>query len=1507
MNIGEIDQFIDNELDRFATDIVEKNKPLIKKITESKNMVPYYDNIIGLIKKLTDTIDGTLLQKILNTEQRIAKVVQIIQRYCAYYIFCLIAIRFPQDSEDIFLNNLIELSIVHNSTEYKITDFFNPDNNSIMMKLFTLIKNILYLISLTEAQITSLSTIVKKKYSSAIDFLNEFGKEFITEYLLPTVEDYEHNLIKLIVFNKLFLTQEKEEIGHLLEDMSIDEGEYTMIDIVIAQNNTVSVDELVTTIGPYGIYAAQLLDASTKILSDDDKIDYLFQSSFILPITDEFLRIHDNKYHIEDVVDITTLSQSGQQHQDKKIKSIINAIDDATELYTDNKIFSKYFNKKNNKSVIFNELDELKIIDKLLQASTKDITTDEYLGLVNYRNYAYINFKNKPFGFTYINHDIPYMQKKSIDSVRYVNIELYTDGKDLHKYIETRNIVLDELVNVVGLCIAKSSSINCVHISNLLNIQNISWNLLTDGETILINYFIESGEIIDLNDETQDTYKCMYYLVRYVCSNNPIPSALEKKIGSSNLYCLLKIQDARKFMGKLYDYCSENILASLASVNITSIEDYLCILDNLHNDLLAIKNAPSFENYNKKIRDKIFFSQNITPNVIEKKQLIIPKQRIKLNACTQSKQDNYHTIGIDFNNYFNLKPYIVHKTYKRQIEANITAKSVCQHHLQWRNLKRMKITDEVSLTIFNQAISAFSDKFLLNDMNGFYTCNICNETVEIGNYLKDANYDSSTHQYYFTYVPMNIDLHQLTEYRGIPKIITKLYSLIDKLYSITGVKQSSDEDDAKTNRTRIVRLTIDLLRKIESLNDEWVSHAKDVNTLISYIVWIFLVGINDVQISRMTFDKFSNIESYRKYGVKIFSELKINNIALDSLPVLTYIIYNISYLLYKYKIWIIVDKKQFAVLQREIIHELHGALVKILSINIVNDFTQKFYRSMDTVYRNPDLLEIIAKEQIRREKNISQELVKTFAIPPFTTVFPMVSISNKKLSNGTYFPVPREDSNYYKIDLHTNCPTGEFHKYPSQSDIKEKKATSPIQCMICGTVSGSVKDSNNNGLDEKYKAYTCNKYKCKDDTIKESERKNTFLKEDIDAKKEAEHQNNLQTMYRALEQRYGVGKNIIDQFLSTIEKLVGYDTNLGSNTAPHYLKKNTVIINHNYMGVSIDPLFIAEDKILLEPKNEFFATEVLYYNDIKNNVIVYYDALSHKLLGYRKKGKEYNKDVKSNVYLIINYSTDYKIKHFGYDNHYLFIDDAHTCSNYLEKRVDVIKKIIYFFVQTLYRIKNYNNIRYNYKIPEYKSNRIRFESIIHEYGPLLSKIKLNDCFTTWPYLEELITPTVVKSILTGRIINEQLTDIDDSGNMLIYYLLTELIKVIDGNTNLQKSIINLLLIMIDYIHQIYNHDKDITNLGWKRFQHILQATEFTVDTERKGLSLIDDNVIETVGIYEEVVTEEEMNSKAYKEKLETDKERADALDIDDAMNRDDYQDDDEFFENDLVNEYDGAD
>jgi hypothetical protein len=436
----------------------------------------------------------------------------------------------------------------------------------------------------------------------------------------------------------------------------------------------------------------------------------------------------------------------------------------------------------------------------------------------------------------------------------------------------------------------------------------------------------------------------------------------------------------------------------------------------------------------------------------------------------------------------------------------------------------------------------------------------------------------------------------------------------------------------------------------------------------------------------------------------------------------------------------------------------------------------------------------------------------------------------------------------------------------------------------------------------------------------------------------------------------------IDEFIETIQSVIGNDLQSDiSNSAMNnlHLKENSYIIDHDYLGYSLDkPVVITDkdNKITYKSNHPFFKRDVIYYTSYKNGKVdVFYDAMTKIFLGYKEESKTVVLEKRAHKKIKINHSIYNKLKFMGYVSQYINIeeyknermvitpDSENTTSSdrsqmntkeineavtsIIRKRIDNLKTVLYKFQRILTRIlngtgsnkkeikeqqnkeqqnkeqqnKEQQNKEQQNKNIEYKQEYIKEENdefftdkmngIIDKHTKKLINIRLIDkdgghrIFKHWKGITNCIFTEIdnlqmnigESGLLNADTINRN----DESGNIILYYIVSEMKKLLEHNENkFSKGNISLFLIdFINYVFYLFNEEELRSHQDIKRFVYILNSSTY--------IDNIKETIAETDGIYEEYKDADEELSEEKQEELENDKEEADALDVDMDMDMED--------------------
>lgn len=390
---------------------------------------------------------------------------------------------------------------------------------------------------------------------------------------------------------------------------------------------------------------------------------------------------------------------------------------------------------------------------------------------------------------------------------------------------------------------------------------------------------------------------------------------------------------------------------------------------------------------------------------------------------------------------------------------------------------------------------------------------------------------------------------------------------------------------------------------------------------------------------------------------------------------------------------------------------------------------------------------------------------------------------------------------------------------------------------------------------------------------------------------------------------YGQTAMMVNKLIDILENEIGVYTDLDINKYPVFLRENVYVINHSYDGVPLnEPIILTEKdaRMNFRENHPFFKVDVYYYTDHKNQSDVFYDAVSLKLLGYKEKHKDYVLVNRPNAYLLINPSIKNRLLTIGYSTKYIDIGDVFDKNsktipdanqNYFQILDSLIidhiyktKAIVDKISSILYKIKNFVPATEQEEEVLSLQSTQTIDTLISKYARLLKDIKLSDdgkAFDDWNNLRNMFVYEPINWLetnvrATGNMyVNSDLINYYDvSSSLMFYYLINKLISIIDSNLEkiTKTNIAQMYIEIINYIYNLYNIDPYKNSHELKRFEYILNGSEFMVDILKKGQGLQQSKELEEE-LSEPELTDLENVSEEEKEEIDDLKEEAEALDV----------------------------
>ena len=1373
-----------------------------------------YNTKIDVEKKIHDLIDKKTLKNINNLvdNRYCSNILNIIEKLILYFIILLFGI----DKKD-FTKYIINLS-------KELPNKLDSETISKIIKLYNLYIDI---------------KLKKKDLIIDIDLslINLKNKEGV------------FNLIKILIVKYVYEEEYRHGILELIEHKELENTEFKYIEIIDSKEEEIDYNNLEMLFDinekKYSeIFYQMIIDYENNLLEEnisiEQKINYLFKKKILIPITDEFIRY--NKYNEKfDNVNIKL----------DKIRSVVSNINIVTDIYSKkNPDYGKYFYQSllNRKAVLYNNIEEINSINKLLNIGLTAMRSNEYFhDLLIYKQYPYINFNNfKNYGFSFLSFE-------SINSIRYSNFEF--KKTNLNNLLETRVISSDSRVNIIGVALPKysifnnSTIIQCTKVKNTYNLDNIPKKsykyvmakikqmLLNNVDNKIIIYWIfnKNKDIF-----TTDTYNDINELSFEDFYRYMISTFYDVIIDITYQKILNNIEKCKT----LYEcnYISNNIQNKL--INFSDNSKYNI---NLQKVFIEITKKKKEIKYDK--------NEDIIPG-INTELIKLPKYINERNKLINIRISNIDNDNNDNNyEYFN-------------------DHAICQHNISWDKLYIYKKKDP---NYFNQLLFEFKKQYITINLEGDFVCKSCYQHVNIKSYAFD--WVSDTDKGIGLSFTLETQLKDLPEYEKYNIIISQLDKNIEKIASSVHLPvYIGNIPQIKIRRHEIIKNIIDFiniqyktlriidsndrkkrLEKVINLyglnkdytqffifelqNDIFLYSSKETdkfkrNKKNNIFIYAIMFLINEISLNQVMFfikDKYINIEIFKKNYKSLFNNLFIyvnNSKELKPLydyPLLCYILYIFAGVLIRYNLWYHPDnitslKNNTSIkgfdhkIYSSIIHTYIDLLNSILEVNTFKEksylyeiYATKFYIQLNKVFScNKILSNINITNIVEKKKN------QNISITPITgqILLDNVFFGYYKYylkSSFKYLLVPPKIKlNYYDIKKYfenwDNDLLYDYYEYYNLdgtkrllNDIKDKNITNKnllkmLQNIINKrkTLCSTIKNQNieyNNNINNTLVAY---------------KEYNVKLNKDLN--------NN---------------KNIFN-LIQNLEKIVNID-----------LTKNQYIIIHDICGNKLkNPIIINEgDKRIEFKRNDArYGSNIYIYQD--NNIFYIYNAITLNMIAYKNN---LNKIINVNLplYLKINYSFKHHLLLLGYEKLNYNIKDVNKnklINNIIRNRIINLKNILINIQRILYQIYNkYDNIN-THIIAKMYMNKFKNINITLDTSEI-NKI-INNIFFTY------IDPKITIQEDNDNIYINNLKIIQNGDTIILNFLCNEIIKLLNANDNDKYTLTNLGFIIIDIIKKEYNNymkrSDSLNNIEVKKFietneSRLIFSDKDTID------DFIDDN------------------------------------------------------------------
>lgn len=963
MYLNKIDELIDKVIDDFYTIVITGNK-VFRKILNDMNFIKHQHDINEMIGDYIKGIPEENLSEITKKRDSIDDLFDILKRYSMIYMFLTFGAHYGDDTDNRFINNIIEFSKNQSQYSLRINDFFNSASNADVIRLSYIVTNIQKLLDRDKPEI-QFDKIRKQPYAKdTVDFfkMDEMSDEFINNYLrnsdIPK-DDRLHNIIKTVMILLIYRTKDKKRLYTVIEQTDKTDGEYIFIDVVEPITNQISfmtVESLISKEDAITGLAHDLWDYMQRekeyefgldndaYIGNDEMISRLINSGLVIPILDDFLLYHRDTERYE-----FSNENVPKKKEDTKIRYIIGKIDTTAEFYSDAAKKDEKLKDliKNNfsvplydkKAILKNDIEDINIINKFLNQGKRNQTNDDYFNdLMYFRRYAYINFKDfDRYGFA---HSFT----KTVTAIRSVSFDTTTEFRQTnanHK-LQRRVGSKGSIGNIVGFMIPPNAkSLQCLQVSDIINVKSI-------GKKNKNGYELFLNQIKHTMIKENENGKAIYWL--FDLDTDSVSSS------TFETSTMITSQDTIKAM-----------VASLYKDIVNQI--YYEIIDKI--DMVPDITPETAYKIVSHMERNIIRAQFDRPTKIKIKDHIF--KRYQIDKDVHNDEHNYkHDYDYDYDDtiygiegnvielpeYNNISKATSNEAIIELAELEVTGEKLiveaveglCQHNITWDNIIAIRRREQMK---YMEDMYNFIQQYVIEDTNGDLVCKSCGYQIDIARYIQEGKFDESTQKFVTFSMPMDVDIVDLPEYHKLDFAIKIMDKNIDKICSSVGITYFvGNSYPTKWRRRGIVKKTIDMVKENNTLlsktfkqrnekkeseygisknlstlfifdmeNNIYMSSSKDKdqeqfkmikrNNIITYIMIFLVLELNESQITFFAADQKSlcDIRIFDKIYDSLFKGLRIKkNNTDDTVPitnykVLCYAIYMISCRVAKHRLW----------------------------------------------------------------------------------------------------------------------------------------------------------------------------------------------------------------------------------------------------------------------------------------------------------------------------------------------------------------------------------------------------------------------------------------------------------------------------------------------------------------------------------------------------------------------------------------------------------------------------
>ena len=1120
------------------------------KLIKEPNFIKYQKDINKIIEYAQELISDKDINKIVTKNSNILLIKNLVSKYISYYLFLLIGINYNGRIESFNNNLIefsrvqgnYKLKIDNffntesNSNIIKLTNLIKEFNDYINKLASGKNKDNIQLDNYSENFKEFLNTFGEENTNNFVELYKKENKS--NKILL------DHNIVKIMIYLNLYKTSEKKEIFNIIETTETSNGEFIFIDVVVPKSSFIDYNAIESVLEAHELktnlpetiydlinedYSDNINEARQYFTDFDLKIQKLLDTHIIVPIVDDFLLYHKDNEKYEKQGD---KFESVKKKDDTKIKYIVNKINTVADYYKNQNEIKKlfYIPLQDRNAVLVNTYEDIKIISKMKNIIKMNNENHDLLNdLINYRLYPYISFKDfKTNGFVFNSNS-------TLDGIR--NISIKDIDKKKFNILQTRIVSDNMLVNIVGFAIINNNDeLECTNTNSFINICDETDNPLQVMKALLENK-IKTLNFPNLKDKTTDLKNNYYWLFdldkqKYSVPYYDISPNMNKndvvKILSAYLYdwvmeCVINTikEDINKSHPKLITNYIDSFNASKHKFPDINNPQYSKNMNELEYLIYYVKS--------KKVSDVYDYKEDEFPGLYGNiyKLPIIPKKPSPPIPLIMIKPDFkiFDEPNKNKNNIDMKKELIKDIEYDTEhYETNEHINGICQHNISWDKIGELKKHNDAK---YSSLVYEFMQQYVEISPSQDFICKSCKSSINIKKYILDGQFDNNTQSYITFSVQMDVPLEELPEYEKFKTSVRSLDKIIDRISSILNVQGLMGSNyTSRTKRKNVIKDTLDIVqahnsylkkssyltnrdkfvnlfginKNISNLfifeldNNIFVYSSKDkdfkkflkYNNVISYILILLILEINDTQIQSLSNDKICSYFIYKKIGYTLFENINIivnksqDTKPIKNYPILCYLIYIFSCFISKYNLWadtlsteinIIDKKKNFLTIQKSIINTIVEILNTLLQVNVeelksqkiylYEFFQTKYYYKID-FFKDHELIRKLDKmylgdNGVKQQKQLSIDSNK-FDITPNNNLYNIFTyddlynrFSKKYCLNRLVCPF--YDKQIVKITCISNlsnCIGGEFH------DFKCKGKN--LMCLKCNEV------ANPNGL-----------------------------------------------------------------------------------------------------------------------------------------------------------------------------------------------------------------------------------------------------------------------------------------------------------------------------------------------------------------------------------------------------------------------------------------------------------